>query len=232
MIIGISAICALVNAQEDTIEIYLTERMVKTDMPNVPSSEFEFNFPSDEEYLELGQSNSVDMGHGHRYAYYCFHDHIKKKVFKVFVNDELLRIHSIPKKKKNASSTCYASDHSKSEKTVVLDEPEIEKEPVKEVKTVEKDEPLKLPQVIYARSEGQSDAFVPYGSLNGLMFETVEVYNRWGSTVYSATDFSNPWMGQKNGKPIAEGSYYYVIRYLDRSGETVDLTGVVMVIAE
>ena len=38
------------------------------------------------------------------------------------------------------------------------------------------------------------------------------VYNRWGKLVYQWTDPAQGWDGTINGRPAAEGAYFYVIR--------------------
>jgi gliding motility-associated-like protein len=38
------------------------------------------------------------------------------------------------------------------------------------------------------------------------------VYNRWGSEVYTTTDYQNNWDGTNNGNPLPDGTYYYIIK--------------------
>ncbi len=40
---------------------------------------------------------------------------------------------------------------------------------------------------------------------------TVDVFNRYGQTVYSSVGYPRPWDGTSNGKAIPVGTYYYVI---------------------
>jgi gliding motility-associated-like protein len=49
----------------------------------------------------------------------------------------------------------------------------------------------------------------------------VTIMNRWGSTVFGPTIYKNntpekSWDGQKNGKPLPTGAYYYYIKYKDK----------------
>ncbi|HMO61000.1 MAG TPA: gliding motility-associated C-terminal domain-containing protein [Ferruginibacter sp.] len=39
----------------------------------------------------------------------------------------------------------------------------------------------------------------------------VSVYNRWGGLVFQSENYSNNWDGTKGGKPLPDGTYYYVI---------------------
>ncbi len=40
----------------------------------------------------------------------------------------------------------------------------------------------------------------------------VEVYNRWGQELYSATNYDNTWDGTYEGKPVPDGTYYFVVK--------------------
>jgi gliding motility-associated-like protein len=40
---------------------------------------------------------------------------------------------------------------------------------------------------------------------------TVEIYNRWGSLLYSSAGYAEPWDGTYKGKDVASATYYYII---------------------
>ncbi|GAB3200942.1 hypothetical protein GCM10027293_22870 [Pontibacter aydingkolensis] len=40
---------------------------------------------------------------------------------------------------------------------------------------------------------------------------TIDIYNRWGDKVYNSRGYGNPWDGTRNGAPLPDGAYYYVI---------------------
>ena len=42
---------------------------------------------------------------------------------------------------------------------------------------------------------------------------TVEVFNRWGKSVYQSDNYGNDWDGKTGGKELAEGPYFFTIRY-------------------
>jgi len=48
---------------------------------------------------------------------------------------------------------------------------------------------------------------------------SIEIYNRWGQLVFEATGYDNAgtvWKGlTKNGQPLAEGVYFYILNYTD-----------------
>ena len=71
---------------------------------------------------------------------------------------------------------------------------------------------LAVPNVFTPNGDGKNDEFrVSYRSLKEFH---CWVYNRWGKLVYEWTDPAKGWDGTINGKPAAEGAYYYVIRAL------------------
>ena len=69
---------------------------------------------------------------------------------------------------------------------------------------------LKVPNVFTPNGDGKNDEFrVAFRSLR--MFH-IQVYNRWGKLVYDSTNPEQGWDGNINGKPAAEGAYFYVVR--------------------
>lgn len=51
------------------------------------------------------------------------------------------------------------------------------------------------------------------------------IFNRWGQQVYHWTDPQKGWDGNINGRPAAEGAYFYVIRALGADGMRFKLKG-------
>ena len=77
---------------------------------------------------------------------------------------------------------------------------------------------LQVPNVFTPNGDGTNDEFrVVYRSIKEFH---IWVYNRWGHKVYESTDPSKGWDGTINGKPAAEGAYYYVIRALGTDADT------------
>lgn len=71
---------------------------------------------------------------------------------------------------------------------------------------------LRVPNVFTPNGDGKNDEFrVAYRSIREFH---CWVYNRWGKLVFEWTDPAKGWDGTINGKPAAEGAYYYVIRAL------------------
>lgn len=67
------------------------------------------------------------------------------------------------------------------------------------------------------------EAFTPNGdgindvwliSTNGcLAYAKVAVYNRYGNRVYENDSYKNDWDGKYHGKPLPDGTYYFIITY-------------------
>ena len=69
---------------------------------------------------------------------------------------------------------------------------------------------LILPNVFTPNGDGVNDFLVPIDvrSVKSIKFQ---IYDRWGSPIYSSTDIRKLWDGNmRNGKPATEGVYYYV----------------------
>lgn len=53
----------------------------------------------------------------------------------------------------------------------------------------------------------------------------VNVFNRYGNLVYKNENYTNNWDGTYNGKPVPDGTYYYVIDYRLINGESIVMRG-------
>lgn len=54
----------------------------------------------------------------------------------------------------------------------------------------------------------------------------VQIFNRWGNTVFEANNLSTPWSGNSTlGIPVKDGTYFYVVEVNFESGETQKYTG-------
>jgi gliding motility-associated-like protein len=48
---------------------------------------------------------------------------------------------------------------------------------------------------------------------NCLKTAKAQVFNRNGAKVYESNNYRNDWNGTYNGKPLPDGTYYYLISY-------------------
>lgn len=77
---------------------------------------------------------------------------------------------------------------------------------------------LMVPNVFTPNGDGKNDEFrVLYRSIKEFH---CWIYNRWGKLVYEWTDPAKGWDGTINGRPAAEGAYFYVIRALGTDAQT------------
>ena len=75
------------------------------------------------------------------------------------------------------------------------------------VKVLKKPE---IPNIFSPNGDGIHDRWV-IAALETYPGCTVEVFNRYGQRIYFSTGYSNPWDGTVNGKPVAVGTYYYIV---------------------
>jgi gliding motility-associated-like protein len=85
------------------------------------------------------------------------------------------------------------------------------------------------------------DAFTPNGdgvndrwfASNGTACYTqlsVVVFNRYGGEVYKNANYQNNWDGTYNGKPVADGTYYYSATFKLINGRSITLKGDVTIL--
>ncbi|MCX6315720.1 MAG: gliding motility-associated C-terminal domain-containing protein [Bacteroidetes bacterium] len=84
------------------------------------------------------------------------------------------------------------------------------------------------------------EAFTPNGdgindlwlitSGNCLTSAKAQVFNRYGAKVFESADYKNTWNGTYEGKPLPDGTYYYVITYRLVNGRIVYLKGNVTIL--
>ena len=60
---------------------------------------------------------------------------------------------------------------------------------------------------------------------NCLLNAKAQVFNRYGSKVFESNDYRNTWDGTYEGKPLPDGTYYYVISFQLLNGRQVILKG-------
>ncbi|MCK4746265.1 MAG: gliding motility-associated C-terminal domain-containing protein, partial [Bacteroidales bacterium] len=68
-----------------------------------------------------------------------------------------------------------------------------------------------VPQIITPNGDGSNDYWI-ISDIDYFTENSVEIYNRWGSMVYSAGPYNNSWNGRStDGRVLPVGTYYYVI---------------------
>jgi gliding motility-associated-like protein len=70
---------------------------------------------------------------------------------------------------------------------------------------------------ISPKGTGTGDGLNDYFDLEGQNVTKLEIFNRYGTIVYSKSNYSKEWYGQSdNGDELPDGTYFYVI---ERNGE-------------
>jgi gliding motility-associated-like protein len=91
---------------------------------------------------------------------------------------------------------------------------------------------LNIPEGFSPNNDGIDDTWFikhPFG-----MKLDVKVVNRWGNEVFANPDYKNDWRGKgvKNflGEDLPEGTYYYIVRTIDRNGVSNKFAGPLTII--
>ncbi len=70
-----------------------------------------------------------------------------------------------------------------------------------------------IPQGISPNNDGKNDTF----DLTGFNVRRLEIFNRYGNSVYEKTDYVDEWFGQTNGgDELPVGTYFYAIEFEDQ----------------
>jgi gliding motility-associated-like protein len=65
---------------------------------------------------------------------------------------------------------------------------------------------------ISPNNDGKNENF----DLRQMNVQQLSIYNRYGTKVYSKSEYSNEWVGQSDaGNELPDGTYYYVIEFKD-----------------
>ena len=88
---------------------------------------------------------------------------------------------------------------------------------------------LFIPNAFTPNGDGINDYFriLPFDNYKVLQFL---IYNRWGTVVYKATDFTNGWDGNCKGLPQQSGSYIYHLIMQNTSGRKIVKDGTVFLL--
>jgi len=90
---------------------------------------------------------------------------------------------------------------------------------------------LKVMDAFTPNGDGMNDRWIVTNN-GGLCVTRVyaTVFNRYGNIVFKSDNYTNNWDGTYNGKPVADGTYYYVVNYLLMNGAYITLKGDVTIL--
>ncbi len=69
---------------------------------------------------------------------------------------------------------------------------------------------LRIPDIVTPNGDGVNDVLVIEG-INRFPSNELHIFNRWGREVYSAENYNNDWDATWQGKPLPNGTYFYVL---------------------
>lgn len=89
--------------------------------------------------------------------------------------------------------------------------------------------PIDVPNAFSPNNDAFNDTWDIYG-LSQFPTSTIEVFDRWGQSVYRSVSYPNPWAGKNRGLDVPAGTYYYVIHLNEPNANLAPITGHVAVI--
>jgi gliding motility-associated-like protein len=90
---------------------------------------------------------------------------------------------------------------------------------------------LKVMDAFTPNGDGQNDTWVVTNNGGACTKQVyVTVFNRYGNIVYKDDNYANKWDGRYDGKPVADGTYYYVITYRLINGAAITVKGDVTIL--
>jgi gliding motility-associated-like protein len=88
-----------------------------------------------------------------------------------------------------------------------------------------------IPEGFSPNHDGVNDRFIIIKPSNVTI--SIEVFNRWGSVVYSSSNYNNDWDGKGTGnfvgQDLLDGGYYYSIRAVDDHGNVQVFKGYIII---
>ncbi len=89
---------------------------------------------------------------------------------------------------------------------------------------------IKPMEAFSPNGDGINDVWLVTNGSGCLDKAKAEVFNRYGAKVFESGDYKNNWNGTYNGKPLPDGTYYFVITYRLINGKDQYLKGNVTII--
>jgi gliding motility-associated-like protein len=78
------------------------------------------------------------------------------------------------------------------------------------------DKVLIIPNAFSPNGDGINDKWEIAG-LRSIPDCRVEIFDRWGQSIYNSKGYATPWDGSWKGKPIPVATYYYIIKTVTRN---------------
>ncbi len=76
---------------------------------------------------------------------------------------------------------------------------------------------IEMPNIFSPNGDGYNDRFLPL-DLNGVAGR-LEIFNRWGQSLYTTTTLEQGWNGKVDGSAVPEGTYYFIVTPTETDAE-------------
>jgi len=87
---------------------------------------------------------------------------------------------------------------------------------------------LYIPNTFTPNNDENNEVFIIKGR-NIVEFK-MQIFNRWGESIYKSNSIEKYWDGSFKGKKVIEGSYYYYINVLGLDGKVYETNGAIKVV--
>lgn len=85
------------------------------------------------------------------------------------------------------------------------------------------------PNAFSPNDDGYNDTWNIAG-LSQFRTSTIEVFDRWGQSVYRSVSYPNPWNGKNHGQDVPAGTYYFIIHLNEPNANFAPITGHVAIV--
>ena len=89
---------------------------------------------------------------------------------------------------------------------------------------------IKVMNAFTPNGDGMNDRWLVTTGASCTKQIAVAVFNRYGNIVYKNDNYQNDWEGTYNGKPVADGTYYYTVTYTTITNKTIFMKGDVTIL--
>ena len=75
---------------------------------------------------------------------------------------------------------------------------------------------IRYPDVFSPNGDGVNDRF-RINITGNVSFRGLTVFDRWGRPVFRSADKHEYWTGERNGKPLPAGTYYWIMELVNNN---------------
>lgn len=83
---------------------------------------------------------------------------------------------------------------------------------------------LEMPNVFTPNGDGNNDYFLPK-EIKNISQASIVIFNRWGRQLYESNNIMDGWNGKFEGNNCTDGTYYWIVKYIDINGKQDSMNG-------